>query len=215
MTATGFYEQKSIRPGGLATVIALHGAVFAGLVLVKTTVDHPDRTITDVFNIPIPTPPDDTPPPPPRDEPQHRSVMDAPLPVVATHSAGPVVTEEPTELPPPSGNVGQRTVVASLAPDLPRIPVRVEAQFDPRTELQPPYPASEHARQRDGTVRVRLTIGADGRVKAIERLSATSDAFWRTTERHALTRWRFRPATVDGQATESTKVMTLIFRIEA
>ena len=63
-------------------------------------------------------------------------------------------------------------------------------------------------------MRLRVTIGADGRVKAVQRLDATSDAFWRSTERHALSRWRFRPATVDGRPVESTKVLTITFQIE-
>jgi protein TonB len=64
-------------------------------------------------------------------------------------------------------------------------------------------------------VRLRLTIGADGRVKAVRRLAASSDAFWSATERHARARWRFRPATLDGRPIESSKVMTVFFRIDA
>jgi protein TonB len=62
---------------------------------------------------------------------------------------------------------------------------------------------------------VRVTIGADGRVKAVQMVSATSDAFWRATQQHALARWRFRPATLDGRPVESTKLMNVYFRIEA
>jgi protein TonB len=95
--------------------------------------------------------------------------------------------------------------------------MRIDAEFDPRfaDAMQPAYPTSEQRAQRDGSVRLRVTIGADGRVKAVERLSATSDAFWRATERHALSRWRFRPATVDGRPVESRKVLSVHFRIEA
>ena len=67
--------------------------------------------------------------------------------------------------------------------------------------------------QQDGRVRVRITIGADGRVTAIEQLSATHEAFWRATQRQAMSRWRFRPATVDGRPIASTMVMTVTFRI--
>jgi protein TonB len=95
--------------------------------------------------------------------------------------------------------------------------MRIDAEFDPRfaDAMQPAYPTSEQRAQRDGSVRLRVTIGADGRVKAVERLSATSDAFWRATQRHALSRWRFRPATVDGRPVESRKVLSVHFRIEA
>ena len=215
MTATGFYQKKSVRPGGLAIVITLHAAVLASLVLVKVSYDpqEPERTrLIDIFT---PPPPDENPPPPQQQPRQQPSQIDTVDPIVSTQTQGPVIQERDLPPVPFDPNAGRETVIADASPDLPRIPVRVEAQFDPRSQLQPPYPASEEARQRDGQVRVRLTIGADGRVKAIERLSATSDAFWQSTQRHALARWRFRPATEDGRAVESTKIITLTFRIDA
>jgi len=218
MTRTGFYEQKTIRPGGMALVIALHAAAFAGLVLIKTNIISQGNPITEVFNIPIPPEPKQEPPPPRPEPPRQQSVLDTPRPLVPTpRDDGPVVTERPVPQQPPYFPPARETVIADATPDLPRLPVRVEAQVDPRFagQLQPPYPPAEESRQRDGTVRVRVTIGADGRVKAIARLNATSDAFWRATERHALAHWRFRPATEDGRPIETTKVMNLIFRIEA
>ena len=94
--------------------------------------------------------------------------------------------------------------------------MRREAQLDPRYagDLQPPYPERERTAGRGGVVRIRLTIAPNGRVTAVERLAATSDAFWRVTERQVLNRWRFRPATLDGRPVQGTKVMTVNFRIE-
>ena len=217
MSGAGFYEQKSIRPGGLALVIAMHAGAFAALVLVKTTVDRVIDPPIEVITIRAPQPEPDTPPPPPRDPPrQQPSVLDATVPIVDRPITGPVVRDPPAPYFPPAP-IGERVELAGdpVLPPLP--PVRVEAQLDPRyaRDLQPPYPPSEEARQREGMVRVLVTIGADGRVKAVERISATNDAFWRSTERHALTRWRFRPATLGGRAVESTKTMNVTFRIEA
>ena len=92
--------------------------------------------------------------------------------------------------------------------------MRRGAELDPRYagQLQPPYPAAEQRAQREGRVQVRVTIAPSGRVSAVVRLMATSDAFWRVTEQQALNHWRFRPATVDGRPVEGSKVMTLIFR---
>ena len=129
---------------------------------------------------------------------------------------------------PPRGDTGIRTgpidpgpiriIPEPLPPRQPdpAPPVRIEAQLDPRfaSALQPQYPASEQRAQNSGTVRIRVTIGTDGRVRAVERVSATSDAFFAAAERQALSRWRFRPATVDGRPVESVKVMTVHFRIE-
>jgi protein TonB len=82
-------------------------------------------------------------------------------------------------------------------------------------DLQPPYPTAEQRLEREGRVVIRVTIGTDGRVKAAQKVSATSDAFYTATERHARARWRFRPATVDGQAVETTKTLTVVFRLNA
>ena len=98
-------------------------------------------------------------------------------------------------------------------PPPPPTPVRREAEIIGR-DLQPPYPAVEIRAQRSGTVRVRVTVSPNGQVTAVERLQATSDAFWRATERQAHSRWRFRPATLDGRPIEATKVITVTFRIE-
>ncbi len=116
----------------------------------------------------------------------------------------------------PTGAGTGPTVIADPPRDPPAQPVRVDARVDPRfaSALQPQYPLIEHRAQRSGTVVIRVTIGPDGRVRAAERVSATSDLFWAAAERQALTRWRFRPATLDGRPVESSKVMTVHFRIE-
>ena len=219
MTRTGFYEQDSIRPGGLALVIALHAAAFAGLVLVRTDIIRADPGSTAIFDVRVPAEPEPEPEPRPQpDQRQAPSVIDTVRPIVDTTVTRPTVTDPPLPPLPPMPRVSDQVQLADAAPDLPPPPpVRVEAQFDPRyaSELLPPYPASEESAQREGVVRVRVTVGADGRVKAIRKVSATSDAFWRATERHALARWRFRPATVDGRPVESNKVMSVHFRIEA
>ena len=219
MTATGFFDQKQIRPGGLALVIALHAAAFAGLVLIKTDIARVDFGSTDVFDVLAPRDPEPEPEPQPQpDQARAPSVIDTVDPIVDTTLTRPTVPDPPLPPLPPTPRVEERVQLADAAPELPPPPsVRVEAQFDPRyaSQLLPPYPPAEESAQRDGVVRVRVTVGADGRVKAISKVSATSDAFWRATERHALTRWRFRPATLDGRPVESTKVMSVFFRIEA
>lgn len=91
----------------------------------------------------------------------------------------------------------------------------VGATRDPRfvRDFQPDYPPSELREQRDGLVTVRVRIGADGRVKAVESLSATSPAFFEATRRQALGRWRFKPATRGGVAEESWQTLTVRFEL--
>jgi protein TonB len=185
-------------------------AVMKGPEIVKTVT----RTIT--YDVAIPPDPAVEPPPPRERRPrQERSVLDSTPTPVQRPTRGPVVIDVAPP-PQPFDLAGGETIPPPrIAPPPP--PVRTEPEFDPRYagDLQPPYPPAEERAQREGSVRVRLTIGADGRVRAVQRLAASSEAFWIATERHAKSRWRFRPATLDGRPVESSKVMTVFFRIEA
>ena len=221
MREGGFLEQKRASPMGFTLVVVGHAVVLGAVVLIKgPQFIAQEVTRTEIFT-PIPPPPSEPPPPEPRKQaaevPQQPTVMDQVPPVIdRIPTQGPVVTDQP--LPPLRDSLPPGPVFVPKADPLPPPPdpVRVEARYDQRyaSALQPPYPASEQRAQRSGQVRLRVTIGTDGRVKAVEKLSATSDAFWEMAERHALNRWRFRPATVDGRPVESQKVMTLHFRIE-
>ncbi|HWT13434.1 MAG TPA: TonB family protein [Allosphingosinicella sp.] len=218
MTEGGFFDRKTRSPTGLTLVIAMHAAALGALALVKGPEIFTPRPPIDVYDIPIPPAPEPEPEPRPVQEPrQQPSVLDRVEPLVPRPADEPVAQDPP--LPPlrPFGDSGPPTAPEARSDPPPPPPVRTAAEFDSRYagDLQPPYPPSEQRAQRNGSVRVRLIIGADGRVKTIERLSATSDAFWRSTERHALARWRFRPATEDGRPVESAKTMNVFFRIEA
>jgi protein TonB len=233
MTANGFLEQRTSRPLSLGAVVLLHGAAIAAVLLIKgpdwqRAVDVP----TKVINVDVPKPPPPDVPPPPQDKvmPQvpTRSFIDVPPRVIPTPvpnipvsssdrptlPSGPVIgdSDRPTggEVPRPE----PRLAVPVREPVRPS--VRVDAQFDPRFAgaLQPPYPAAEQRNAREGEVRVRVTIAPDGRVAAVEKVSATSDAFWQVTQRQALSRWRFKPATVDGKPVQSSKVLSVFFKLD-
>lgn len=219
MTGTGFFEQKSFRPSGLGVVVALHAGALALVLTMKPIIyERPDRSPTTIFQVPIDPDPPEIIPEPVEPQPTQLSQLDTVPPIIERPRIGPDVLDlTPVPPPPIPGPVGTGTVGTAGTATIVPPPMRIEAEFDPRfaDALQPPYPTAEQRAQRDGTVRLRVTIGADGRVKAVERLSATSEAFWRATERHALSRWRFRPATVDGTPVESQKVLNIHFRIEA
>jgi protein TonB len=174
-------------------------------------------TIRDIVIPPVPPPEPVTEPTDTRPEPRDTRVTTVPPdhPPANDNNTATTGTSDPVSTG--TGQTGQGT--GDTVRDPPREsppPVRHEAQLDPRyaRDLQPPYPAQELRAERSGVVQIRLTIGANGRVTAVERLSATSDAFWRVTERQALSRWRFRPATLDGRPVQGTKVMTVNFRIQ-
>lgn len=218
MYANGFLEERRRSPVGLAAVIAVHGAGLAALIAFGTTtfVRQKDHNPI-IIDVPRPQDPPPVPPPPPShpnpqaaQQPDRPTVIQNDLPLTAPIASPPT---PPTVYHPPLPP-GPTLALNTATPRLPD-PVRIAAQVDPnyRDALQPPYPRSMEQAERNGSVRVRITIGTDGRVSAIEQLSATDSAFWQVTERQARSRWRFRPATVDGRPVVSTMVMTVTFRI--
>lgn len=233
MAATGFFEQKQVSPLGFGAVLALHGALIGAVLLVKGPQWMRQEVVdTKTYNVKQIPPPDPDPVPPdpqPRAQPQQLSRIEVTPPIIPPRNPDNVARFEPTLLPPgpiagndpvPSTNTKpvEQPRIVDIPPREPvaHTPVRVEAQFDPRFAgaQQPPYPASEVRREREGSVRIRVTIGPDGRVVAAERIDATSDDFWDATRRQALSRWRFRPATVDGRPTQSVKTLSIRFRLD-
>jgi protein TonB len=214
MAEAGFLQQRRSSPTGFAMVVLLHAAVFAALILVKgSEIVRRTFTETHIINIPVPPDPDPVPPPDTRPQVQHppTTITQVP-PIVPSHEEGPVVDNSyhPPVIPFDPGPPAHQIVLASIPPPP---PVRREPELL-GNDLQPPYPLDMQRAEREGDVRVRVTIGANGRVTGVERLSASSESFWSVTQRQALNRWRFRPATEDGRPVESSKVMIVHFRLD-
>jgi protein TonB len=86
-----------------------------------------------------------------------------------------------------------------------------DARFAGR--FQPEYPTAMIRAEREGVCRVSVTVAPSGRVSAVRQLSCDDPAFFRATERQALSQWRFRPATRDGAAVEGTIEQTVRFQL--
>lgn len=221
MPEGGFYERRRISPTGVAVVLVLHGAALTALAMSK--MDMPVMKVfnpLEIENITIPPDPEPIPDPQPQPKSQPKQQLDSVAPIVRDLPTPrmpdlivPNVPDVPIFTPRPSG----QDIAPPSDPPKPTPkadPVRAEAQMLRSTELQPPYPASEMRAQAEGSVVIRVIIGANGRVVRAEKVSATSSAFYEATERHALRSWRFKPATVDGSPVESTKVITVRFRLD-
>ena len=217
-SGSGGYEPKRLSPTSFAIVIALHGAAITALALAKTVIvtdENPPTVVRFIEEKQDPPPiPEKTQETEKQLPVQHESVVNVPEREVDL----PVNTGVEVEVGPripviPVGPAGPTTVVVD--PPKPA-PIRLDAEIDPRfaDRLQPPYPPSEERAGQEGQVRIRVLIGANGRVKAAEKLFATNDAFYRAAERQALREWRFKPATVDGRPVESRKVFTLQFELK-
>lgn len=219
MVTERYQGAHGVQPGSLLAATAICGGLVAGLMLAspKFTKDV-TRTLIGI-NIPIAQP---EPEPVPETHPIVRETVkpsprakpvDTFTPIVATD------TQRFVTGPGTLDGIG-KDPIETILPPLPTptpAPVLTGPSVDPRyaRDLQPNYPAGEQRAGREGLVTVRILVGADGRVKQVERVSAASEAFYAATERQALSKWRFRPATRDGVPVEGWRTMTVRFEMPA
>lgn len=211
----GYQPQAGFRPGSLTLTLLIGGALVSAMFFISPTFrPAPDTPFTGT-NIPLDPPP----PPDPQPKPQPRHVAQRDIYVPPTPLPPPRLDTAPKidviATPPPRDDVaGSGTTTASADP--PKAAVLTGAEIDKRFagSFQPLYPADEIRAGNEGRVTVRVLIGADGRVKQIERVAAASESFFAATRRRALTAWRFTPATRDGVACESWKTLSVSFVLD-
>ncbi len=219
MYAEHRYQPRQSRTVSLGAAFAINGAIIVGLIYAAPgIVKVVNPGVIEAYNVREVPPP----PPDPVEKPTIEAKTPSQRPIVApdplvktdTEAAFETTDEILPDQPPITKPVDTGPPVVA---DPPR-PVAVfsAARRDSRyaDDFQPQYPASELRAQRDGKVSVRVLVGADGRVKAVEQLSATSAAFFEATKRQALSRWRFKPATRGGVAEESWMTLSVTFRIQ-
>jgi protein TonB len=217
MYADRYSRRTKFDPGSMGLALVLNGTIVAGLIaFAAPTMIHRiiDPPIT-VINVPP-----DRPPPPPVDQPKPQIDHQIPTQKIDVVIPKTIVTtptdNHPYVAPPtPPGPVGGTVDGGYVAPAKPA-PVMIGAELDPRFagSFQPDYPAGERRAEHQGRVVVRVLIGVDGRVKQVEKVSAASDAFLEATERRALQKWRFKPATRDGVPIEAWRTMGVSFVLQ-
>jgi periplasmic protein TonB len=207
---------------GLSMGIA--GGIGAALIVALVAPEIERRINPDPIDIyDVRTPPPEPVPPPPVADPVPNPPIDFTRPTpqipVPPLGEGPAArpddgfTPPPTPFPPGGGEITGSGGTAPIEIVPLREPVFAPATRHPRYAdgFQPPYPPSAEREGLAGSSRVRVRIGPDGRVLSVEDLGSTDPRFFTATQRHALSRWRFRPATRDGVAVETTQELTVRF----
>lgn len=213
----GYLNRRQRHPGFLIAAIAINlsavGAMLASGTLVVIDGDNAIPTIKIAPPIVI------QPPKPTKIEPQKREQrterqVDVPVPPLPLPRFDETVTWREAPLPPlpplpPIGDYGSGGSGQTAKP------VEVAAAFDPRfaAQVQPPYPAWLERAEIEGKVSVRLQVGTDGRVTAVELLSTSHPDFFPVTREQALRKWRFKPATRDGVPVVSWVTKTVRFEV--
>lgn len=135
-------------------------------------------------------------------------------------STGPVREAAPTFLSLQEEAVGASSAVAISARRLVPAPAGVNRQMQPGKNLvvgrllrrvDPSYPPDALQQRIDGTVRLRATIGADGKVQSVEPVSGPPLLIGASVI--AVHEWRYGPTVLDGQHIQTQADIRLVFRL--
>lgn len=192
---------------------------FANEFIKKTSQD------LDVFEVEEPPPPEEEPPPPEEVEPVAPEVVTPPAIVKANQPPPPPMrtqTEQnqaPFNPDPPRAEPRPATPPPAprvQCPDGSSVPAGTACPSPPAAPPTPPrlrsgtisnddYPASAIRAQAQGTTRMSLQIGADGRVTSCSVTGSSGNSSLDSTACNlAQRRYRFNPATRNGQPVAST-----------
>lgn len=94
----------------------------------------------------------------------------------------------------------------------PAQPGLTAADFRRTRYVAPVYPAHALARGQSGEVRVRITVDTDGRVTAVNVLSASPPGVFDQAAVSAVRKWRFEPVMKEGRAIEASVATTIRFQ---
>ena len=207
-------------PNVMLFIVAAHIAAIAALMSARMEVIQHGKEppiVVDLFRDPPPPPPHPT--QPTRPTPQPTAANDwvsHPDPIAPTHPVQPPTFDLGGTTVGPGPIVGT-TIDPLPLPPLPKpLPVHADPQLlTPASQLRPPYPASKLLNEEETDLRLRLSIGADGRVTQVDPIGRADSVFLDAARRYLIAHWHYRPASVDGHAIASTTVITLSFRLDS
>jgi protein TonB len=151
------------------------------------------------------TPPAEAPPTPP--QPEHAAAAPAPPPVP---TAPPPAPARPPQKPAwqTSATLGDGIVGAAEL-----LGTRLRPAVGNQGNIPPGYPHTSAALGEQGLVVVRMTIGADGLVSAVDLLQTSGYPRLDEAALAAIAKWRFTPAVVNGAPVESRQILPVRFQL--
>jgi protein TonB len=206
------FSQQERNPGkklgGIAFVILLH------IVIVYALVTGLARQLVEVVKGPIetkiieqvkPPPPENLPPPPPPPK-----MVAPPPPFIPPPEVAVATPVEPNQ-------IAATTAVAPTTPYVPptRNPNNTRTAAIVNVQAcKPEYPARALRDELEGTTILSFLIGTDGRVveTRIDKSSGSRDLD--NAAKAALSRCKFTPGTVDGQAQESWTKVNYVWKLD-
>jgi protein TonB len=90
----------------------------------------------------------------------------------------------------------------------------IDAPLTPLVKIPPMYPIRAKRRTIEGWVRVRFLVDKEGSVEHVEILKADPVSFFETSVLNCISRWRFKPGTVEGIPVKTWAETTIHFEME-
>jgi protein TonB len=162
---------------------------------------------------PVPFEPPEAPPPQPVEplDPLEQGAFAIPADALAMLRREPVDEAEPAEAV--GTAIPREPIVEPPARETPPTPTFVEARALEDRNEKPPYPAEAIRRSQEGTVWLRLSIDADGRVLDVAIATPCPHPVLNRAAVRAARDWVFEPARQDGRPIASEKDVPVEFRL--
>jgi protein TonB len=209
-----FAQTRAANPGALGLTIGLNAATVLALALWNPNIikifDHGGITTIDVPPIKEP------PPPPPENAEKVRTKIDTVKPTIEGGRSDTIIWPDPH---PDPGIVikdpGPGTIIEPPPPPtIHEIAKRPPIMATAAGELQPPYPPGLQRLGTEGSVTVRILVGANGRPADIVLVRGDHPDFFAAAKSWGMRHWRFKPAAEDEKAVEGWYTLTVKFDIE-
>jgi len=213
----GTHESFARRGARFVLVLALHVALLAGGAELATRPEvraalreiqvrlvelPPPAPAPPVVRPPDPPPVAKKPPPTPPPRPVLTAVAEAPV-----ASASFAVPPQPPAPPAPT------PVETPPAPPPPVVAARFDADY--LHNPKPVYPSMSRRLGEEGTVRLRVKVGADGTALTVETERSSGFDRLDAAALDAVRRWRFVPARRGDVAIEAWVAVPIVFKLEA
>ena len=210
---------------GLSVVVVLHillaWALVAGLgrKLIDVIKAPIETKIIEEIKPPPPPPPENLPPPPKFAPPPPSFVPPPEVQVNPPPNMAPTITTTTVAPPPTNVTIAPARPDAPPAPAAPHAAVRVAPKVNFNQDCEVPgYPPAAARAQATGEVRIKVTVGTDGRASAteIEKSSGPTrehKLLDRAAETAIRNTCKFTPGTVDGKPEPLTVPVTYVWKL--
>jgi TonB family protein len=129
----------------------------------------------------------------------------------AATTVAPAGAAAPRALEPPVAMRAAVPAETTAAVAVPAEPGPSAADFRRTRYVAPVYPTQALARGQSGEVRVRITVGTDGRVSDVQLVAASPPGVFDQAAVSAVRKWRFEPVLKQGRAIEASVVTSIRF----